>query len=46
MLVGLVAKGGARGKETLAPVHEVSDEERARLEAELRRLEEAESPDW
>jgi len=46
MLVGLVAKGGARGKEQLAPVHEVSDEEQARLEAELRRLEEAESPDW
>jgi len=46
VLVGLVAKGGAGAREQLAPVTEVSDEEEARLAAELRRLEEAESPDW
>jgi cytochrome c-type biogenesis protein CcmH len=46
VLVGLVAKGGTATKEQLAPVLEVSDEEEARLAAELRRLEEAESPDW
>ncbi len=46
VLVGLVAKGGAGTKERLAPVLDVSDEEEARLAAEMRRLEEAESPDW
>jgi len=46
MLVGLVAKGGATRGQQLAPVLETTDEEEARLAAELRRLEEAESPDW
>ena len=46
MLVGLLAKGGAARRQELVPVLEVSDEEEARLAAELRRLEEAESPDW
>ena len=46
MFVGLVIRGGATRRETLAPVAELNDEEQARLAAELRRLEEAESPDW
>jgi cytochrome c-type biogenesis protein CcmH/NrfF len=46
MFVGLVIRGGASRREVMAPVTEVSDEEQARLDAELRRLEEAESPDW
>ncbi len=46
VLVGLVAKGGTATKEGLAPVLDPSDEEEALLAAELRRLEEAESPDW
>jgi cytochrome c-type biogenesis protein CcmH/NrfF len=45
MLVGLVAKGTGP-REKLAPVERVSDEDEARLAAELRRMEEAESPDW
>ncbi len=46
MLAGLVARGGTNGTRQLAPVLEITDEEEARLAAELRRLEEAESPDW
>lgn len=46
LLVGLVAKGGATSRERLAPVLDVTDEDEARLAAELRSLEEAESPDW
>jgi cytochrome c-type biogenesis protein CcmH/NrfF len=46
MLVGLVIRGGAGRREILDPVEVVSDEDEARLAAELRKLEEAESPDW
>jgi cytochrome c-type biogenesis protein CcmH/NrfF len=46
MFVGLVIRGGASRHEAVAPVADVTDEEQARLEEELRRLEEAESPDW
>lgn len=45
-LVGLVIRGGAGRKPAVAPVEQVSDAEQARLDAELRKLEEAESPDW
>jgi cytochrome c-type biogenesis protein CcmH/NrfF len=46
MVMGLVIRGGASRRAVMAPVEEFSDEEQARLDAELRRLEEAESPDW
>lgn len=46
MLVGLLARGGAGRRQELAPLAEVSAEEEERLAAELKRLEEAESPDW
>jgi len=48
-LVALVIRGGragGTGREELSPVEEVSDAERARLEAEMRKLERSESPDW
>jgi cytochrome c-type biogenesis protein CcmH/NrfF len=48
VLVGLVIRGGAgRHPEpiTVAP-HEISAEDQARLDAELKRLEQSESPDW
>lgn len=45
MLVGLVARGGVT-RPALAPVGSVSDDDEERLREELRRLEEAESPDW
>jgi len=45
-LVGLAIRGGARPKDALAPVQEPSDAEQARLAAELRKLEQAERPDW
>jgi cytochrome c-type biogenesis protein CcmH/NrfF len=47
-LVGLVIRGGATRYPqpvTVAP-EEVSPEDRARLDAELKRLEQSESPDW
>jgi len=46
MFVGLVIRGGASQRAVMAPVEELSEEEQARLDAELRRLEQAESPDW
>jgi cytochrome c-type biogenesis protein CcmH/NrfF len=47
MLVGLVIRRGAGRPDLVpAPVKGVSDEERNRLTEELRRLEEAQSPDW
>jgi len=46
MLVGLVIRGGAARRGVLEPVVGVSEEDQARLAAELRKLEEAESPDW
>ncbi len=45
MLVGLIARGGAT-RQALAPVGQPTDEQTRRLEAELRRLDETESPDW
>ena len=46
MIVLLVIRRGSSGQLEVATVEEVSDEERARLDAALRGLEEAESPDW
>ena len=46
MLVGLLVTGGLnREDEELAPVQELSDEDALRLREEMRRVEEAESPD-
>ena len=45
MLVGLIARGGHR-QEELAPVSEPSAADAERLRAEMRKLDEAESPDW
>lgn len=45
-LVGLVIRGGMGRRPTARPVEQVSDAEQARLAAELRRLEQSESPDW
>jgi cytochrome c-type biogenesis protein CcmH/NrfF len=47
-LVGLVIRGAAGRRPQVATVEpeQISDEDRARLEAELKRLEELESPDW
>lgn len=45
-LIGAVARGGAKNRERLAPVAEVSDEDEQRLRAEWQKLDEAESPDW
>jgi cytochrome c-type biogenesis protein CcmH/NrfF len=42
----LVIRAGGGRKEELAPVAAPTDAEQARLAAELRKLEEAESPDW
>jgi cytochrome c-type biogenesis protein CcmH/NrfF len=46
MLVGLVIRGGAGRKQQLVPVEEASDEQQERLAAEIKKLEQAESPDW
>ena len=48
MLVGLLATGGFRreDEEELEPVRELSDEQARLLREEMRRMEEAESPDW
>ncbi len=46
MLVGLLARGGFRDDQELAPVQELSDDDARRLREEMRRMEEAESPDW
>ena len=48
-LVGLVIRGAAGRNPQVAPAVEpeqLSEEDRARLEAEIKRLEELESPDW
>ena len=45
MLLGLLARGGTVSGEYV-PVTEPSDEDVARLREELRKLDEAESPDW
>ena len=44
-LVGIVARGGAAGRQ-LAPVVAPTDEQSAKLDAALRRLDETEGPDW
>lgn len=47
MLVGLLARGGFRDDEQeLVPAQDLSDEDARRLREEMRRMEEAESPDW
>ena len=45
MLLGLLARGGTVSAEYV-PITEPSDEDVARLREELRKLDEAESPDW
>lgn len=45
VLVGLIARGGAR-REALVPVEHPSAAEEERLRAAMRELDEAESPDW
>ena len=45
MLLGLLARGGTVSREYV-PVTEPSDEDVARIREELRKLDEAESPDW
>lgn len=44
-LVGIVARGGST-REAIAPVGELSEAERERLEAAMQKLDEDESPDW
>ena len=45
MLLGLLVRGGTVSREYV-PVTEPSDEDVARLREELRKLDEAEIPDW
>jgi cytochrome c-type biogenesis protein CcmH/NrfF len=45
-LVGLVIRGGTGRKPAVVPVEDASEAEQARLAAELRKLEQSESPDW
>jgi len=45
MLVGLIVRGGT-GRQALAPVESLTDEQSERLSAALKRLDETESPDW
>jgi cytochrome c-type biogenesis protein CcmH/NrfF len=45
MLVGVVARGGAT-REALAPVERLTDEQAERLRSAMRKLDEAEGPDW
>ena len=45
MMAVLVARGGQNEK-TLAPVNQVSDEDAEKLRAAMKKLDEAESPDW
>jgi cytochrome c-type biogenesis protein CcmH/NrfF len=44
-LIGLIVKGGM-GKHELAPVTELGAEDAARLKEAMRKLDEAEGPDW
>ncbi|NNF13080.1 MAG: hypothetical protein HKN72_07650 [Gemmatimonadetes bacterium] len=44
-LVGMVARGNST-RQALAPVTRLSNEEQARLDEAMRRLDEDESPDW
>ncbi|MFQ5536301.1 MAG: cytochrome c-type biogenesis protein CcmH [Gemmatimonadota bacterium] len=46
MLVGLIVRRGTGPATAPVAVEELSEEDRRRLEEELRRIEEAESPDW
>ncbi|NJD18702.1 MAG: hypothetical protein FIA95_05390 [Gemmatimonadetes bacterium] len=45
-LVAVLTRGGARSRAAVAPAGQPSDAEQARLAAELKKLEETESPDW
>lgn len=45
MLVGLVARGGTT-REALAPVEQLTDEQAERLRSAMKKLDEAEGPDW
>jgi len=45
MFVGLIARGGTT-RQALAPVEQLTDEDDERLRAAMRRLDEAEGPDW
>lgn len=46
MFVGLAVRRGAQGVERPAPVLELSDEDRERLAAAMRKIDQEESPDW
>lgn len=46
VLVGLVVRSGRGREPDTVPASEISDEEMARIEEEMRKLDEAESPDW
>jgi cytochrome c-type biogenesis protein CcmH/NrfF len=47
MLMGLVIRGGARGTTVeVVPAREVSSDEEERIRRAMRKLDEAESPDW
>ena len=46
MFIGLFLRGRTTGRDQLAPVTELADEDAERLRAELRRLDETEGPDW
>jgi cytochrome c-type biogenesis protein CcmH/NrfF len=45
-LVGLVIRRGGARRHAVVPVEHVTDAEQARLAAELKKLEQSESPDW
>jgi cytochrome c-type biogenesis protein CcmH/NrfF len=45
-LVGLVIRGGPGRRRAPVPVEQATEAEQARLTAELRKLEQSESPDW
>ena len=46
MFIGLFLRGRAAGREGLAPVTELGEEDAERLRDALRQLDEAEGPDW
>lgn len=46
MMVGLIVRKGPGTREDAVPSMELTDADMARLQEEIRRLDEAESPDW
>lgn len=46
VFIGLFLRGRGAGRERVAPVTQLSDEDADRLQAALRRLDETEGPDW